>query len=912
MELSHSWHALPPKEVLQALESHEEGLRSADAEARLREQGPNELPREDRPGLLRVFLRQFTDPLIYILLIAAVVSLATGSTNNAIFIGAVLLLNAGLGTFQEHRAESSARALQEVVSVKARVLRDGERRRIDAVDLVPGDVIALESGDAVPADARLLSGRGLRADESLLTGESDPARKRADAELGEDAPLGDRETLVHAGSSILSGRATAVVCRTGASTEVGRIAKDLASGTGQVPPLVVRLRRLTRIIAAFVLGAIVVLAALQIARGDQPMDVFFLAVALAVSAIPAGLPVAITVALSIASRRLAEEHVIVRQLPAVEGLGACTLIASDKTGTLTQNVLTARRLVLADGTAASVEGDGYEAEGAVRPEDGDGEGEEHGEEQGADDGDGDEAVRDRIERLAASGVFCNEASLGGEDEDPEGDGVDLALLVLGRKLGLDREALVAEHEEVTTIPFESERKFAASVNRHDDELVAHVKGAVDVLVELCAEVDADHVREVEDALARSGHRVIAVARGIVSEDDLDGEERELHDRELVGLVGLVDPVREEVPAAVERCREAGVEVRMVTGDHPETGLSVARELGMASSDATAIRGSDLDEASRDDVVRAAVFARVEPSQKTRIVDALQDAGHFVAVTGDGVNDAAALRRAHIGVAMGRSGTDVARRAADLILTDDDFASIVAGIEQGRIAYGNVRKVTWLLLATGAGEVLLFFLALGFGLPLPLLPVQLLWLNLVTNGIQDVALAFEKGEPELLERGPRDPDEPIFDRSMVEQVLLSGGYIGTVAFGVYWYLVGTQGVPVEEARNLVLLLVVLFENVHIFSCRSERRSAFSVPLRTNPLLIVAVVAAQGVHIGAMYVPGLSDVLGLTPVSLGTWLTLLPVAMTLLVFDEVVKWVRRRTEAGGGASRAGSGEVTAAAH
>ncbi|WP_405233675.1 cation-translocating P-type ATPase [Lentisalinibacter salinarum] len=883
------WHALPADEALDRLESDREGLGDDEVGRRQEEFGPNELPREGHAGLLLVVLRQFRDPLIYILLIAGSVSLAIGSINNALFIFAVLALNAGIGAWQEYRAETSAAALREALAIRVRVRRDGREREVPSGDLVPGDVVLLEAGDSVPADIRLLRGNNLHADESMLTGESLAVPKDADAALDEDTPLGERETLVHAGSAVVDGKGEGVVCRTGTASEVGRIAESL-SEEDQAPPLVLRLRRFTRRIAILVLAAVAILSVVQFWRGAELLQIFYLGVALAVSAIPAGLPVAITVALSIASSRMAARHVIVRQLQAVEGLGACTLVASDKTGTLTANVLTAKRIVLPGGTELEVEGEGYGPEGSITDSDGD---------------EPDEDDREALLRLATAGVLCNEGELRAgenEDEDPEvkGDSVDIAFLVLGAKLDLERQELLEDRRQTGDIPFESSRRYAASFHAAEDGTLVCVKGAAEVVSEMCSGVDGDDVAEREAHLAERGYRVLAVAAGRTDsnnpgEDDLAG-------LDLLGLVALIDPVRPEVPEAIERCHSAGVEVRMITGDHPRTGLAIARELGIAGEDDEAVTGRELKDLEDDDpeeydrrIARAKVFARVEPTQKTDIVARLQEAGHFVAVTGDGVNDAPALKGAHIGVAMGEGGTDVARGAAALILTDDNFASIVHGIEEGRGAYDNVRKVTWLLLATGAGEVLLFFLAIFAGLPLPLNPVQLLWLNLVTNGIQDVALAFEKTEPGVLERKPRSPDQPIFDRLMIRHTLTSGLYIGGVAFAVYYYLI-QAGYGEYEARNLLLLLMVLFENVHAFSCRSERRSAFRVPLTANLLLVAAVVAAHGVHIGAMFVPGLSDVLGIGPVSAGVWLTLLPIAVSLLFVDEIAKLIHRRAEPG----------------
>lgn len=878
-----AWHALEPREALQRLESDENGLDEDQVQHRRDVFGPNRLPEEERPGLAKVFLRQFADPLIYILLIAAGVSLAIGSLRNAVFIFAVLLINAVLGTLQEWRAEGSAKALQETVRIRARAIRDGRSTRVDSTELVPGDIVAVEAGDSVAADLRLLRADNLHADESLLTGESVALAKRAEAELDDDTPLAERETLLHAGSAVVEGKGTGVVVRTAEATEVGRIAESLARSSGQEPPLVLKLRRFTRQIAVAVLAAVALLAPLEWWRGTGLEQIFFLSVALAVSAIPAGLPVAITVAMSVATRRMAERHVIVRQLPAVEGLGACTLVASDKTGTLTANVLTATAVQLPDGRALHVGGEGYALEGEVTDADG----------HALDD-----ETRARLEETATTGALCNDGELHAADgkAEPEGDSVDIAFLVLAAKLGLHRDELLEAHREVARVPFEAKQRFAASFNEHDGTVVAHVKGAAEALLAMCDEVDADGVRAQEADLTARGYRVLAVARGPVDREREYGPDA-LRGLTFLGLVALIDPTRPEVPDAIARCRSAGVDVRMITGDHPNTGLAIARDLGMATEDDEGVTGKDLraleddPEARRERIARARVFARVEPTQKTDIVRALQDAGHFVAVTGDGVNDAPALKAAHIGVAMGASGTDVARGAADLILTDDNFASIVNGIEEGRAAYDNVRKVTWLLLATGAAEVLLFFLAILTGLPLPLTPVQLLWLNLVTNGIQDVALALEKPEPGVLTRKPRPPDQPLFDRLMIRHIAVSGGYIGGVAFATYWVLLNLLGLGESDARNLLLLLMVLFENAHVFSCRSETRSLFRVPLRANPWIVAAVVAAQGIHIAAMFVPGLNNVLGIAPVPVEAWAVLVPIAASVLLVDELAKRLRR---------------------
>jgi magnesium-transporting ATPase (P-type) len=881
--------------VAEALASGVDGLPAAEVAARRARFGPNALPRLRPPGPVAIFLRQFRSPLIYILLAAAVVSVAIGERTDAGFILAVVLLNAVIGGLQEYHAQRSAEALRGLVTTRSDVVRDGESYEVDAAELVPGDRVLLESGDRVPADLRLLSAHDLRVDESLLTGESLSVAKDPEADLEADTPVGDRANMAFAGTMVERGRAQGVVVATGLSTEVGRIAQAVLAGPPTKPPLLVRMERFTAVVGVAVVVAAVTLAVVAVLKGASLGEVFLLVVALAVSAIPEGLPVALTVALAVGMRRMAKQGVIVRELVAVEALGSCTHIASDKTGTLTVNELTVTRVVPPGAGEWTVTGSGLDPDGELMapPE-------------GAS-----LASRDAVGRLARAGVLCNEAFHGHKDGawTAHGDTVDVALLVLGRKAGLVRAEVEDRHPLAGAIPYESERRFAATVHEVEGGRLACVKGAAERLLPMCARMagpDGDvplkaaAIEAQVHALARRGFRVLAVAEGRFAPGWGDAPaEGDLVGLTLLGLVGLIDPLREGAAHAVADCRRAGVEVSMITGDHPVTALAIARELGMADDDTHVVTGPELaeaavlgDEAFAAAVARGKVFARVEPGQKLAIVGALRARGHFVAVTGDGVNDAPALKAAHVGVAMGRSGTDVAREAAELILTDDHFATIVAGVEQGRVAYGNVRKVVQLLVATGAAELVLFALALGFGLPLPLTAVQLLWLNLVTNGIQDVALAFEPAEGNELRRRPRPPREPVFNRMMIDRVALTAVVMGGVAFALFHGLLA-GGMAVEEARNAVLLLMVLFENVMVFNCRAELRTAFRhSPLR-NPLLLFGTLAAQGVHIAALYVPVFQDVLGVRPVTFGLWAALLGTALVLLAAVEAQKaWMRRR--------------------
>ncbi|MDN7012085.1 HAD family hydrolase [Methanoculleus sp. FWC-SCC3] len=892
-----AWHALPAEDAAETLASPDEGLTDAEVARRRRIFGENALPQKRPPTVLEVFLRQFTSPLIYVLLAAGIISTLFADFTDAAFIFIVILINAVIGTFQEVKAERSATALQEMLKIHARVRRDGREATVPAEDLVPGDRLILESGDRVPADVRSVRAQSLAVDESLLTGESHAIQKRPDA-LDASLPLADRLNMLYAGSTIMSGRTTGVVVATGQNTEIGQIAETVTASEMGKPPLVLRMEDFSRKISIAVLAATGVLAIIVLGQGVPPLEVFFLAVALAVSAIPEGLPVALTVALSIATSRMAGRNVIVRFLAAVESLGSCTLIASDKTGTLTVNQQTARVVALPTGEMFSVTGAGYAGEGEVL------------------DGSGDlvaGSARDRIEHLARAATISNEAGLERTDEGDwthRGDAIDVAFLALTYKLGLDPAGIRESAPAVAEIPFESERRYAAVWYQEGEETLVAVKGAAETVIPSCRTMaggpdgsmplDPDRVQGDLETLTSRGYRVLAVARGR-AEGEVSAENPKLPPLELLGLVGFIDPIRPDVPDAVRRCRNAGVDVVMVTGDHPATALAIARELDIADSPDRVVTGAELgdDEVPTfskfiDRVQGARVFARVTPLQKLRIVEAYRESGAFVAVTGDGVNDAPALRSANIGVAMG-SGTDVAKDTASLIVTDDDFASIVAGIEEGRYAYDNVRKVVYLLISTGFAEVLLFMLALIIGLPLPLLAVQLLWLNLVTNGIQDVALAFERGEPGVMNRPPRRPEEGIFNLVMIEEVLISGTVIALVAVGT-WYWLLSNGWDEFAARNLIVLLMVLFENFHVFNCRSEYRSTFRVPISRNYFLIAGVVAAQGIHILALYIPVIQDILQLQPVSPVEWFLLLVLASSVVVVMEIFKAVRKHRPPG----------------
>lgn len=889
-----AWHALTPDEVLARLGATARGLTDEAAADRRRDIGPNVLPARRPPSLAIILLHQFLSPLIYILLAAAVVALLLDDVVDAAFILVVVALNAALGAFQEWRAERGAAALQLMLKVMTRVRRDGHERRLPAEDLVPGDIVLLESGNTVPADLRLLRETGLTMDESFLTGESLPVHKQIDP-VDHAAVVSDRLSLAFAGATVVAGRGEGVIVATGLRTEVGHIAATVTATGSTKPPLVIRMERLGRQISLAVLGACVLLAVIAILQGMPYADVFFLAVALAVSAIPEGLPVAITVALSIATTRMARRSVIVRRLTAVEGLGSCTFIASDKTGTLTVNRQTVRRVVLPTGEQLEVSGEAYDGVGAVTTPEG---------------RPPDAPVLARVDALVRAGVICNEATLTppaqpGSVWEHDGDAVDVALLALGYKRGVEPPAVRASISVLGEIPFESERRFSATFHQSDGRAGVAMKGALEAVGPQChtmqtadgvVPIDRDRIEALGRALSEGGYRFLAIAEGELGEVPATFTEEDMPPLTLLGLVGLIDPPRPEAAEAVRQCQAAGIHVAMVTGDHPLTAYSIARDVGIATDPAQVVAGTDLvaagppeSAAFRDLVGRGRVFARVSPMQKLHIVQALRREGHHVAVTGDGVNDAPALKAADISVAMG-SGSDVTKDTASLIVTDDNFASIEAGVEEGRFAYDNIRKVTYLVVSTGMAEVLLFLAALLGGFPLPLLPVQLLWLNLVTNGIQDVALAFEGGEPGAMRRPPRPPAEGIFNGLMIGQSLVSGLTMALLVM-VSWVLLLEMGFSEGEARNRVLLLMVLLQNFHVFNARSEHESAFRVPLSRNRLLVAGVLAAQALHLLAMHVPLMQGVLQVAPVTVLEWAVPFVLASIIIVVMEVFKAVRR---------------------
>jgi magnesium-transporting ATPase (P-type) len=878
-----AWSLLGVDDCLTLLSASAGGLSAAEAGRRLADVGPNELAQERGPNLAVLVVRQFASPLIYILILAALVTAATGEYVDASVIGVVLVFNAIVGFSQEHRAERSMAALRRMMSTQARVFRDGDEREVDAREVVPGDVVLVEAGAKAPADCRVVHAVSLEADESLLTGESATVGKHAEPLAGEGS-VDELTNMLFMGTVITHGRGRALVVATGEDTRLGMVAGSISGIDRLRAPLQQRMDRFARVIGL----AVIVLFALGfsagLATGESPHQLFLTLVALAVSAVPEGLPIVITVALAIGLGRMARRNVIIRRLAAVETLGSCTVIASDKTGTLTENRMTVVQM-RAGGRSYEVTGAGYEVSGEVRVD----------------------GKRIDLETWHApyvtllAGALCNDADIvPGEGEFVvRGDPTEIALLVSAAKAGLYKDEVEDRYPRVAEVPFDAERRYAATFHEAEGRTLVFVKGAPEEVLAMCSDasgepmLDRDRLLHEARVLADRGLRVLAMAWR--TDDVATGGplEHRLADLTFAGMQAMIDPPRAEVAAAVRGCKHAGIRVMMVTGDHAATALEIARRLHIAGESDRAVTGAEIDgadEAALEEIVRyVPVFARVQPQHKLSITRALQRQDHVVAVTGDGVNDAPALKAADIGVAMGRSGTEVAKDAADMVITDDNFASIFAAVDEGRIAFDNVRKVTFMLISTGVAEVIAVLASVAFTFRLPFLPAQLLWLNLVTNGVEDVALAFEPGDPDVLRRKPRPRREGIISPLLWERTAIVGAVLAAGTL-LLFLLELRAGASSEHARSVALTTMVLFQVFHIGNCRSESLSIFAKSPTSNPFLLVGTAAALAIHVVALYLPFTQYVLRVEPLGLWTWLKMLAVASSIVIVVELHKMLR----------------------
>jgi len=888
------WHAEDPGTVADRLEvDPARGLDDTAVAERFDRHGPNELGRDEERSNFDLLLSQFKSPLIYILLVAFVITIAIDEYTDAGVIAAVLVINAIIGFIQERKADRSVHALMQLAAPTATVRRAGRQQDVDARQLVPGDVVLLTSGSRVPADLRLIRATTLDVDQSLLTGESLANRKTTESDPS-DTLAADQGCMTFMGTSVVSGRGVGLVVATGKDTQLGAIAESIQTQQRPQTPLQQRMHRFANVVAIAVLASTVAAFTLGVALGEPIPDMFLTAVALAVAVVPEGLPVAFTVAMALGVHRMAQRNAIIRSLPAVETLGSTDVIGSDKTGTLTANRMTVRRAWTPDGMVTF-----------------------------ADDDDADEAASSHVEQrpdgaLLSSlrtAVLTSEADLAEAPDgsvEHRGDPTETALLVAAKAVALEPATLRESTPTLAFVPFESELRYSAVVTDEDGP-VLRVKGAPERILELCrsrwtatttpdggsdeGDLDADEILTIAEEMAGQGLRVLATAERRLPGDASDIDPNappEPSELQLTGLVGMQDPPRPGVKESIERCRQAGIRVVMITGDHAITAEAIANDLGIGERGARVVRGADVEAMEDadlfDTVAEVDVYARVAPEHKLRIVKALQAHDQVVAVTGDGVNDGPALKAADIGVAMGRSGTDVAREASDMALADDNFVSIANAVEEGRVVFDNVRKVTYFLLSTGAAAILAIITSIAAGMPLPYVPAALLWLNVVTNGLQDVALAFEPGEPDVLDRPPRRRNEGIVNRVLWERTALTGTVMAVGSLWLFSWAM-SSGLSDAQARGAALTTLVIAMAAHVYNARSERRSIVQTHIAGNRFLLLATIAALTIHIAASYWGPTQLILQIEPVTTGGWGRIVVVAVAVVVASELHKWVRR---------------------
>jgi len=877
------WHYLTIDEIYKCLNSNTEGLSSKEAEKRLKKYGKNELPKKKQDGFLKIMFRQLLDPIVILLVIATILSFIIGELIDALAIIFIILVDLLMGTFQEWKAGKTALALANLIKVNVKVLRDKKEIEIDSSNLVVGDIVLLESGNKISADLRIIDAHNLTIDESVLTGESISVTK-IDETVEEDAILAERKNMVFAGTNVLTGRATAIVIGTSLDTEIGKIASKVAETKEAKSPLTIRMEKFSKQISVLVLIVAAIIAILLISKNTPGSEIFLSVIALSVSAMPEGLPLALTMALTIGSNRMAKKNVIVKKLNSVESLGSCTVIASDKTGTLTVNEQTAKKILLPSGESFDVSGTGYNDDGKITSLNG--------------------ADIKNANFISKLGVINNEATLEkkGKHFEKSGDSVDIAFLALGLKLNVDISNMIIKGE----IPYESENKYSAVFYQENDNYCT-IKGSLEKVLEFCntmtlgdkvVPIDKDLLLKQNESLAKDGYRVIALANGKNTEfkEKEDYTNKDIPPLSFIGLVAFIDPIRVEVKSSIAECNTAGIKVVMITGDHPLTAFAIAKELNLASSYDEVTTGKEVASYLKkgkeefDKFVKSKrIFTRVTPIDKLEIVESYHRQGEFVAVTGDGVNDAPAIKTANIGIAMG-SGTDVAKETSTMIILDDNFKSIVSGIKEGRNAYSNIRKVSYLLLSCGMAEVLFFILSIALNLPMPLVAIQLLWLNIVTDGLQDFALSFEKAEEGTMKEKPRNPKESIFNKTLLTEVLIAGLTIGLVVFGVWVYLIKHIGMDPSIARGYIMILMVFMQNMHVLNCRSEKKSVFKTSLRSNPLIIVTIISAIILQIIFSEIPTLSKFLQTSSVPVDAIIKLFLLSTIVIIVMEIYKKIK----------------------
>ena len=869
------------EKIFENLKTTENGLTEKEAKERLLRYGKNELPKKKADSIFKIFFTQILDPIVLLLIVTIIFSFIIGEIYDAIVVIFIVLVDLLMGTIQEYNAAKKARSLENIIKVKCKVLRDDKEVIIDSSDLVVGDIVFLESGNKVSADLRIIDSYNLTVNESILTGESLGVYKNNDV-IKEKRAIGDRLNMVYAGCVILTGRATCVVVKTGIQTEIGQIAKTVTESREEKSPLTIRVEKFSKQISIVVLILAVILTIILIGKGNEVNEVFMLVVALTLSALPEGLPLALTMALTIASNRMLKKNVIVKKLNSVESLGSCTLIASDKTGTLTVNEQTAKIITLPNSKSFEVTGSGYNNNGKV-------------------------IINDKkdlpdILDIIKLGLINNEASLtiNSDNVEYQGDSIDVAFLALAKKMDVDDKNI----KIIDSIPYESINKYSAVFYKikGDNRIYVTVKGSPEKILEFSKkmlvdtkekELDNAFIKKQNETLASEGYRVIALASGILPLEKDKYEESDIKNLVFKGLVGFIDPIRDDCKESIKQCLDASVKVIMITGDHPLTAYKIANDLGIVRDRKEVATSEEVEKALKSGVIKfdefikdKKVFARVTPLEKLEIVNSFKRQGEFVAVTGDGVNDAPAIKTANIGIAMG-SGTDVSIETANMILTDDKFSSIVSGIIEGRCAYSNIRKITYMLISCGFAEVLFFILAIILNFPMPLLAMQLLWLNVVTDGLQDFALSFEAAEDDIMKYPPRSPKENLFDKRLIQEVLLSGITIGVLVFIVWYYLIEILNFDINIARGYIMALMVFIQNMHVLNCRSETKSIFSNKIKKNKFVYFSIFSAIILQIIIMEVPFLSHFFKTESIPVSHLIILFLISLTILFVMEMYK-------------------------
>lgn len=885
------YYKLSKEALFNEFKTDEKGLSQEDAKKRLLEYGKNIIAGDERVSKIKILIHQFTSPLIYILLVAGFITLFMQEYIDSAVIFIVVIINAIIGFSQEYKAEESVRSLKKMVVARTKVIRDGIEKEINSEELVPGDIVVLASGMRVPADVRLIHAIELKIDEAMLTGESLPAEKISTTLKEDNLTYGDQRNMAFMGTIVVSGRAKGVVVATGQSTVLGKIAKDVKDIGIVKAPLQEKIDKFAKSIGILVLFASIILFVVGILIGESVKDMFMTAVASAVATIPEGLPIVVTIAMAVGVSRMAKNNAIIRKLPAVETLGSTTVIGSDKTGTLTKNEMTVKFIY--DGKDLyEVEGSGYSPDGNILFE-----GMELTKEQ-----------KSKVIDILRIGLLCNESNIYEENGDykVDGDPTEGALIVSAMKMGMSKENESELYKQLAIIPFESERGYMATLHSHRGKKIIFVKGAPERVLDMCIKdnfgntLDKKSIMHISSELAKKGMRVLAFA---YKESDMEPENficKEIEKCDVTtglifaGLQAMIDPPRPEVIDAIKGCKKAGIRVVMITGDHALTAKAIAKELGITDKEPEVITGKELESMDDDElfhkVKNISVYARVSPHHKLRVVQQLKRNGEIVAVTGDGVNDAPALKAAHIGVAMGKSGTDVAKEASDMVLTDDNFASIFHAVREGRIVFDNIRKVTFFLIPTGVAAILSIIMTIILGLPIPYVPAQLLWINIVTNGLQDVALAFEPGEPNVINRLPRDPKEGIMSKLLIQRTIIVGFLISLGV--VFNYLtVLKDGYSLEKARTVAVTTMVFFQFFQAWNSKSEYESIFKINPLNNPFLFISIISAFFAQLAVLYVPFLQWIFRTQPITANEWIQILIVSLSVIVVVEIDKFIRR---------------------